>query len=87
MRIYGLEASLTKRFDTWIHLGGSLTYAMAWISRPDLKLGSVAPLKGIFQRRLRTETWGIECISDWGTGLSRKNNNATFKAPDMGSSI
>ena len=83
VRIYGLEASLTKRFDTGFHLGGSLTYADGVDLETDLKLGSVAPLKGIFNAGFATETWGIDAYLIGARGVS-EDTNATFKAPGYG---
>lgn len=83
VRIYGIELSARKRFDSGFHLNGSLTYANGVNLETDEKLGSVAPLKGVIGAGYATDVWGSDITFIAAKGVS-DNTDATFKAPGYG---
>ena len=83
VRIYGVELSAHKSFASGFHINGSLTYADGEDLETGLKLGSVAPLKGVIGAGYATETWGTDVTFIAVKAVSSRSD-ATFKAPGYG---
>jgi hemoglobin/transferrin/lactoferrin receptor protein len=83
VRIYGVELSAHKSFASGFHVSGSLTYANGEDLATGLKLGSVAPLKGILGAGYATETWGADVAFIAAKAVS-SNSDATLKVPGYG---
>jgi hemoglobin/transferrin/lactoferrin receptor protein len=83
VRIYGVELSAHKRFDNGFHVNGSLTYADGEDLTTNVKLGSVAPLKGVIGAGYATDTWGADVTFIAAKSVSQ-NSDATLKAPGYG---
>jgi hemoglobin/transferrin/lactoferrin receptor protein len=83
VRIYGIELSAHKSFASGFHVSGSLTYADGEDLETNVKLGSVAPLKGVLGVGYAADTWGADVTFIAAKAVSN-NSDATLKAPGYG---
>lgn len=83
VRIYGIELSAHKSFASGFYISGSLTYANGEDLETNVKLGSVAPLKGVLGAGYAAETWGGDVTFIAAKAVSN-NSDANLKAPGYG---
>lgn len=84
-RIYGVEISSHKQFDSGFNIHGAIAYANGKDLDTDQYLKSVVPLKAIIGAGYKMETWGVDAslIASSGAKGETVYNPVTGRATDF----